>query len=219
MPASWLRSTTIASCCGWLRRRRGRQRHLDREARAASGHRAQVELVVEHARDALDDREAEAQAARHLGALVEPLEFAEDHALLGLRNAEAGVVDVDPQLAARAPAADQHAALRRVLHRVGDQVLQQPAQQAAVGAHAERAGHERRARGPFRAPAARTRPRAGAASRRSGSSTGSGRIAPASSREMSSSAPKISSTASSEASTLPISRRVLAARPGARSAT
>ena len=59
-----------------------------------------------------------------------------------VRNAEAGVVDVDAQLAAAAPAADQHAALRRVFDRVGDEVLQQPAQQPAVGAHRERAGHE-----------------------------------------------------------------------------
>ena len=57
-------------------------------------------------------------------------------------NAEAGVVDVDAQLAARAPAADQHAALRRVFDRVGDEILQQPPQQAPVGAHGERAGHE-----------------------------------------------------------------------------
>ena len=63
-------------------------------------------------------------------------------ALLRRRNAEPGVVDVDAQLAAAAPAADQHAALRRVFDRVGDEVLQQPPQQPPVGAHGERAGHE-----------------------------------------------------------------------------
>ena len=46
------------------------------------------------------DRQAEAEAARHLGAFVEPVEFAEDQPLLRLRNAEPGVVDVDAQLAA-----------------------------------------------------------------------------------------------------------------------
>ncbi len=35
--------------------------------------------MIEHAADALDDRQAEAEPARHLGALVEPLEFPEDH--------------------------------------------------------------------------------------------------------------------------------------------
>ena len=98
--------------------------------------------MVEHARDALHDRQAEAQAARDLGALVEPVEFAEDGALLRLRDAEAGIVDVDAQASAPPAAADQHAALGRVFDGVGDQVLQQPAQQAAVGAHRQRAWHE-----------------------------------------------------------------------------
>ena len=52
-------------------------------------------------------------------------------------------------LPSRAPAADQHAALRRVLDRVGHQVLQQPAQQPPVGAHRARARHECRAASPF----------------------------------------------------------------------
>ena len=98
--------------------------------------------MIEHAPDALHDRQAEAQSARHLGAFVEPMEFAEDHLLLRRRNAEPGVVDVDAQVAAPKPAADQHAALRRVFDRVGDEVLQQPPQQAAVGADGQRAGHE-----------------------------------------------------------------------------
>ncbi len=88
------------------------------------------------------DREAEAQAARHLGALVEPMEFAEDDLLLRGGNAETGVVDVDAQVAAAEPAAEQHAAFRRVFDRVGDEVLQQPPQQPPVGADGERARHE-----------------------------------------------------------------------------
>ena len=98
--------------------------------------------MVEHARDALHDREAKAQPARHLGAFVEPLKFAEDHALLGLRDAEPGVENVDPQPSVAASAADQDTALRRVLHGVGDEILQQAPQQPAVRAHAERAWHE-----------------------------------------------------------------------------
>ena len=41
-----------------------------------------------------------------------------------------------------AAAADQNAAFRRVFDRVGDEVLQQPAQQAAVGLHRQRRGNE-----------------------------------------------------------------------------
>ena len=98
--------------------------------------------MVEHAPDALHDREPEAKSARHSGPLVETVELLEDRLLLGARDAEAGVVDVDAQPVAMATAADQHAALGRILDRVRDQVLQQPPQQAAVGFDRERAGHE-----------------------------------------------------------------------------
>src|ERR1039457_534 len=40
------------------------------------------------------------------------------------------------------PAADQHAPARRVFDGVGDEVLHQPAQQPAVGAHHQRTAHE-----------------------------------------------------------------------------
>jgi hypothetical protein len=57
--------------------------------------------VIERARDALDDREAEPQAARHLRALVEALELAEHGLLLALRNAEPGIEDLDRDLPPR----------------------------------------------------------------------------------------------------------------------
>ncbi len=142
MPASCPRSTSALSRGGCARRNGGGERHLDRELRSAADRRGDLDLVVEHARDALHDREAEPEPARHLGALVEAMEFLEDRLLLGARDAEPGVVDVDAQPPPPAPAADQHAALGRVLDRVRDQVLQQPPQQPAVGSHRERAGHE-----------------------------------------------------------------------------
>ena len=61
---------------------------------------------------------------------------------LRLRNPDAGVVDVDRRARAAPPAADQHAALGRVLDRIGDEVQQQPAQQPPVRAHRERRGDE-----------------------------------------------------------------------------
>ena len=84
-----------------------------------------------------------------LRALVEAVEFAEDVALLRLRNADAGVVDVDAQAGRLPAAADQHAAVRRVLDRVGDEILQQPAQQPPVGAHRPASTARTSGRGPL----------------------------------------------------------------------
>ena len=216
MPASWPRSTSAAARRGSRGGPPPAQRHLDREMRAAADRGGDLDRVIEHARDAFDDRKPEPEAARHLGALVEPVELREDAALLGARNADPGIVDVDAQLAAAPAAADQHAALRRVFDGVGDEVLQQAPQQPAVRADRERAAARRSSRSPFsRASGANS-----TSSWRSKSSmrklTISGFSAPVSSREMSSSAPRISSTASSEASMLPTSCGVVAAAAGAR---
>ena len=66
---------------------------------------------------------------------------------------------------------DEHAARRRVLDRVRDQVLQQPAQQAPVGADGERRRDEGDGRARARRRSARTRAAAGGTSRRCGSSS------------------------------------------------
>ena len=111
-----------------------RHRHLDREARALPGCRSQLDLVTEHARDALHDRKAKPEAARDLGAFLQAVEFAE-HALLCDAGMPSPVSQTSIRKALAPAAADQHAALRRVLDRVGDQVLQQPAQQSPVRPH------------------------------------------------------------------------------------
>ena len=90
--------------------------------------------MLEHAADALDDRQAEPQPPGDPGALVEPSELLEHGAPPIGRNAEAGVPDFDAQPFRVPPAADQHLAAHGVLDRVGHQVLQQPAHQAPVGA-------------------------------------------------------------------------------------
>ena len=59
-----------------------------------------------------------------------------------MRNADAGVVDLDAQPLAAPPAADQHASRRRIFDRIGNQVLQQPPQQPAIRARVLRARHE-----------------------------------------------------------------------------
>ncbi len=98
--------------------------------------------MVENAREALDDRQAESKAARDPRALLQPVKFLEDFAALENGNADAGVVDADLQALAVAPAADQHAPARGIFDGVGDQVLQQPPQQQPVGFHRQRTGHE-----------------------------------------------------------------------------
>ena len=98
--------------------------------------------MVEHARQPLDDRETQAKAARDPRALFEAVEFLEDLAALERGDADTGVVDPDLQPLAAAAAADQHAAARGVFDGVGNKILQQPAQQRAVGLHRQRAGHE-----------------------------------------------------------------------------
>src|SRR4029453_11949933 len=104
---------------------RGGAWDLDREPRSLTDQRCNADLVVEHARDALDDRKPEPQAAGDLGALLEAMKFLEDRALLRVGNAKPGIAHVDAQPSTVAPATDQHAALRRVLDGVRDEILQQ----------------------------------------------------------------------------------------------
>ena len=105
-----------------------RQRNFDGKARAAPRLRVDVEFMIEHAGNTLDDRQAEAQPARHTRSLIESMEFEKDFALFGFWNADAGVDHVDPHARSLAPAPDQHASLWRIFDCVGNEVLQQPAQ-------------------------------------------------------------------------------------------
>ena len=90
--------------------------------------------MVEHPAQALDDREAEAEAARDPGALIEPLELLEHRPAPVVGDADAGVPHLDPERARPPPAADQHLALERILDGVRHQVLQEAAHQPAIGA-------------------------------------------------------------------------------------
>src|SRR5208283_6145797 len=98
--------------------------------------------MVEHATEALDDRQAETQALGDPGALVEPLEFLEHHALSIRRDAEAGVPDLDAEPIRPAPASDEDGPTHGVLDGVGHEVLQEPAHQPAIGADRELRGNE-----------------------------------------------------------------------------
>src|SRR5215831_13815356 len=110
--------------------------------RAAVDLGTERERVVEHAGDAFYDREAEPDAAGNVGCLVETMELGEYGAALVRWNADAGIVDIDPQRPAATPAPDQDAARHSVFDRVGDEILQEPAQKAPIRPYAERTGHE-----------------------------------------------------------------------------
>ena len=186
-----------------------RARHVDR--RNASRCRladSTLDLVAEHARDALDDRQAEAEAARDPRALIEPVEFEEDVALLRLRNADAGVVDVDAQLA-RAGAGSRPARGPAGVYLMAFDTRFCSSRRSSRRSERTASEHGTKVSS---SPLARASGANSTSIWRINSSmrklANSGRIAPVSSREMSSSAPKISSTASSEASILSTSWRV-----------
>ena len=73
---------------------------------------------MQQARNTFDNRQPEADAAGDACPLIEAMEFPEHRALFGLRNADAGVIDLDAQPFAAAPAADQNATGRRIFDRV-----------------------------------------------------------------------------------------------------
>jgi len=63
------------------------------------------------------------------------MKLLEHRLALVLGNAIAGVGDIDPELGAAQPRADQHAAGARVAQRVGEDVLQDAPEQRAVRAN------------------------------------------------------------------------------------
>ena len=65
------------------------------DARSVVRHGVQRHRDIEHLRDALHDRKPKPEAGRDPGALIEPVEFLEDDALLGGRDADAGIQDLD----------------------------------------------------------------------------------------------------------------------------
>ncbi len=89
--------------------------------------------MAEQPTDAVDDRQAKAGAA--LLAVVQAAELLEDLALQRIGNAGALVVHFDPQQAFAATAAEQHAATFAVAQCVGQEVLQDAAQQRFIADH------------------------------------------------------------------------------------
>ena len=97
---------------------------------------ARIQFVLQQAGDALADRQPQAQAAlAPVERLLVAVELVVDlpHVVFG--DAGSGVPDLQRDLVAAYPHADHDTAFARVSQRVGQEVLQYPAQQAAVAAH------------------------------------------------------------------------------------
>ena len=96
--------------------------------------------MAEQIRQALHDGETEAKAAAALaGGIVELVELLENPLKLAFLDTGTGVPDLDAQLVAAPPAAEQHLALRGIFHRVRQQVAQHLLEQAGIAVHGEAA--------------------------------------------------------------------------------
>ena len=82
-----------------------------------------IDRMAEQVRETLYDRETEAEASATLaGGIVELMKLSKNRLKLLLGDARAGVPNLDAQLVAAPPAAEQDLAPLGVVHRVREQV-------------------------------------------------------------------------------------------------
>ncbi len=116
------------------------ERHLDGKHRALARTGTDIDSVAQQVRQALHDGETEAEALAALARrIVELMELLENRLKLFLGNADPGIPDLDAQLVAAPPAAEQDLAFIGVFHRVRQQVADHLLEQARIAAHAEAA--------------------------------------------------------------------------------
>ena len=90
------RRCSRGEACGGSARGCAADRHADAEHRASADLRAHAQFVPEQQRDAVTDRQAEAESLLAPGRRpIEPAELVEDRALVLLRYAGPGVPDLD----------------------------------------------------------------------------------------------------------------------------
>ena len=117
------------------RRRAARQRrhprHLHAEYRAAPHVAAHLHARAEQSRDAIRDGQAETEPLPR--RVLATTEFLEQPVDMVWGDARSGVAHLDAQPVPAAPRAKDDAAARGVAHRIGQEVLQHPAQQRGIG--------------------------------------------------------------------------------------
>ena len=90
--------------------------------------------MIEKPAKAGNDGKSKAQSAPSLLRATELMELVEDTDVLVLRNAGAAVAHVDSQLTTTPAAADDQSATRRIIHRVGRQIQENPLKQDGIAA-------------------------------------------------------------------------------------
>ena len=126
------------------RDRPGRQIEGHRKDRSLARPALQCELMTEHLRDATGDGEPQTQPLLLGGAgVIEAGELVKNSLLLVLRDAGAVVPYLDADLLPHPAATKQHTAARVVAKRIGEEVLQHPAQQPHIAVYRVLALHHR----------------------------------------------------------------------------
>src|SRR5208282_3594721 len=116
------------------------ERHLDGKDRALTRTGSDIDSVAQQVCQALHDGETEAEALTALARrIVELMELLENRLKLFFGNADPGIPDLDAQLVAAPPAAEQDLTLTGVFHGVREQVADHMLEQAWIAAHAEAA--------------------------------------------------------------------------------
>src|SRR4249920_2097989 len=108
--------------------------------------RFQLHRVAQQAAEAINDGKAEAEPHLAIQSRVRQLvELAEYALALILRNAVAGIANIDSQLRSAAATAHHDTAARRVAHRVAHQIEQDAFKQDRIAAHPRAAWHDAQA--------------------------------------------------------------------------
>ncbi len=118
-----------------------RQGYGDGEHAAFAMGGVERDVTAENAGNAFDNRQAKAKARGRTIVFTQSLKLLEHHFPLGIRDANAGVVNFNSQHASLATTAHENAARLCVLDGIGDEILHDTAQQFAVGFNGCAAGH------------------------------------------------------------------------------
>ncbi len=118
-----------------------RQWQINGEHRPLAGGGFQYDRTLQNLGDPLDDGQPQPQALFLAAGFRQPREFAEHQLALVPGDARPGVVNRHPDAFPAPAAAHEHLARRGILDGVGQQVLEQSAQQPPVGAHPGGAGN------------------------------------------------------------------------------
>ena len=130
-----------------MRRFLSKERHLDGKDRALAWAGTDIDSVAQQLCQALHDGKTEAKALAALTRWIfELMELLENRLKLLFRNADSGIPNLDAQLVAAPPTAEQDLALIGIFDRVREQIADHLFEQARIAAHAEALGTTRQPR-------------------------------------------------------------------------